>query len=787
MEEPKPHLALEAGPDRQPPPGRALSRPGYIDLAPESRPEEDLAGTGIRDYVYALLRRKWMVLSLALAGLVVGVAAIVPKPLPYLARVSVEVQGVNENFMKMNEVDPQAASGMYGASGLNIMTQVRILNSSTLRRRALDKLERETIPSLPPQGGGTAAFVNRLRGSLGLNTSEPTRALREALGSASASLSAKAVPDTRVVEITCQSTHPDVGAEFLNTLVNEYIDQSIEVRAKAAQRTSQWLANQLEEQKARLEQAEERLRQFVSQSGVAGLTQEDSRNTLAQSKLQSLQAELSLIQSDRIAKQSRFETASAKGVESMQELITPQLRGQLDSIADLQRRRAELLESLTPAHYRVKRLQAQIDEMESAARKERAKVLQGLKNEYETALRRERLLSAAYGGQSGTLLAQADKATKYSLLRRDVDTSRQLYNVMVQQVNQAGVAAAVPTSNMRVIDAASPPAEPSFEYVYMGGGLGLVTGLLFGCVLAIVLQQLDRRLRLPGQAFRSLQLPELGVIPSETIGRPLPVRSRVARYARPIFGGAGAVGDTGNGDTHRVELMTFRHKPSAIAESFRATLMSILFSVEGQKNAVWSVTSPNPREGKSTVASNLAIALAELRRRVLIVDADMRKPRQHGIFDVPNTWGLSDVLQENLPIDGYPADSLFRTTEIPNLFVLPSGPAVEVINTLLCSDRLARLIERLRRDFDTVIIDTPPMMMLPDARIIGQSVDAVILVFRAGLTSTDDARSCSVRLIDDGARILGTVLNDWRPSSSGGSYRKYYSHYRAYYSSPEQS
>ena len=785
MDDPKPLNPQVLAITRHESPGtRPPAHPGYVEIPYDS--EGDLSSSSIRDYLHTIFRRRWLILAAGAGGLLLGLSIMVSQPLKYAATTSVEVQGFNESFMKMNEVDPQASAGIYAANSYNILTQVRILNSDTVRRRVLEKLERESIPSLPPPGTGLAAVWNRLRSTLGLNPTEPTKALREALQSASGSAAAKAVQETRVIEIRCESPHPEVAAEFLNTLVNEFVDQSLESRAKASQRTSQWLANQLEEQKAKLEQAEAKLREFVAGSGVMGLTQEEHKSTLAESKVQQLQQELAALQADRVARQSRFEMASSRGVEALPELLQgSSLPAQQSTLADLRRQRAELLATLTPAHYKVKKIQAQINEVESAIQKERGQILQRVRNEYESALQREKLLTGAYTGQAGAVLSQADKGMQYSMLRREVDSNRSLYNAMVQQVNQAGIAAAVPTNNIRVIDLAIPAFAPSYRSIYIAGGLGWTTGLLFGCVLAIVLQQLDRRLRAPNQLGSVLNLPELGVIPSELAAKKgSPMRLRIGRHGVRLARGAVAPDGNGHhqlwdGQPYRIELITHQQKPSPVAESFRATLTSILFSIEGQQHCVWGVTSPNPKEGKSTVVSNLAIALAELRRRVLLIDADLRKPRLHDVFSITNTWGLTDILQESTPIDQYPLDSLARPTEIPNLFLLPSGPAVPVINSLLYSERVKILIARLRGEFDTVLIDTPPMMVLPDARILGQLTDAVILVLRSGVTSLDDARVAGRRLIEDGTKILGTVLNDWKPPSMSGHYYNYYSSYHS--------
>lgn len=764
-----------------------MRRAPYVEVKAERSDDADLRWGTLDDYLNSLMRRKWLIVSCMIAGALIGLAVMIRQPLLYRSQTSLEIQGFNESFMRMNEVDPQASAGIYSANAVNILTQVRILNSDTLRRSVIEKLERETIPSLPPMGTGTALLFNRLRRALGFSPDQPSAALRSALEEASQSVRAVAAEGTRVVEISCESSHPEIAAEYVNALVNEFIEQGLSSRTKNYQRTSQWLTQQLDEQKLKLEEAENRLKEFVSGSGVLGLTQDDARSTLAESKLAQLQSELAAIQADRIVKQSRYETARSRGVEALPEFMQASSLPSLSaSLAGLRQQAAQLLSTLTPAHYKVKRVQAQIAEVESAIAREKKNLLARIRNEYETALQREKMLAAAYSSQSHSVIAQGDKATQHSLLRREVDTNRQLYNAMLQQVNQAGIASAIPTNNIRVIDIAVPSGKPSYRQLYIACGLGTLTGLLFGGVVAVLWQQLDRRVNLPGQLSGILNVPELGVIPSgnafdDVEDTPLRVAGvdlgRLRRKSRT--NGTRAAMKDGHED-FRIELVTHQQKPSMLAESFRATLVSILFSPESSKRRVLAVTSPNPREGKSTMASNLAIALAEVHRRVILIDGDLHKPSLHAVFNLANTWGLSDILTETIAIDQYPADSLARPTEVPGVYVLTSGPAVIAASSILYSERMSRLIERLRGEFDYVLIDTPPMMVLPDARILGQLSEGVILVFRAGTTSSEDVRTVGKRLAEDGTTILGTVLNDWKPRASGrGSY--YYRHYNNYY------
>ena len=212
-------------------------------------------------------------------------------------------------------------------------------------------------------------------------------------------------------------------------------------------------------------------------------------------------------------------------------------------------------------------------------------------------------------------------------------------------------------------------------------------------------------------------------------------------------------------------------------------MTSILFSGEnGDRPRVLVVTSPSPQEGKTTVISNLGIALAEINHRVLLTDADMRLPRLHTIFDLPNTFGLSDVLHERTPIGTYLDESLVRKASIPDLYVLTAGPARTNLSRLLYSTRMQELINRFRQTFDTILIDSAPVLSVPDARILARAVDAIILVVRAHQTEHGAALAAAKCFEEDGRQILGTILNDWDPKSSAygsyDSYGAYYSRYR---------
>ncbi len=732
------------------------------------------------DYLQALRQRKGLLAGLAAAGLVIGLAVVLPKPLTYPAEATLEIQGINENFMGLAQVDPQASGGIYSASQANILTQVEILNSSTLKQRAAERLERETIPTLPPAGSGVARAFNAIRGAVGLGPSSPVEAMREAIQTAVGSARAQAVEGTRVVRVSCQSTIPEVGSEFVNVLVAEYQEQGLETRARSSKTTNQWLESQMKEQKQKLEEAETRLKEFVTRVGLDAVSTDQAQQglTLADAKMLALQRELAQIQTDRIVRQSRYETALKSGPENLPEGIASsallQLRGQL---LDLEKQYADLTTTFTETHPRVLRLKAQMAELRKAIAQEREAVVERLRTDLEAAQRREQLLRGSFAAQTGQVRSQADQTLQYNLLKREVESNRQIYNNLLQQVNQAGIATAVPTQNVRVIDAAAPSGRAILRNVYLGGGLGLVTGLLLGGVLAVLLFHGEMKFQKPGEPVAVLQLPELGVIPSGDLFQP-------KRGWVKLRGGGAAEGkgllDAGNGNgSIPVEVIRHGDRPTLLQESFRAVLTSLLFTADGEKCRLVTVTSPNPQDGKSTVAANLAMALAEMGRQVLLVDADLRKPKQHVLFGLENTWGLADLLEDETAVSAYPREAFFRATEIRNLYVLPSGPPMKNVGAAVHSDRFAALLERFRAEFDYVFVDTPPVLLVSDARVTGQRSDGVILVLRAGETKQADALQVVRRLKEDGTRILGTVLNQWTPSGAGRSYyKKYYDYYR---------
>ena len=420
--------------------------------------------------------------------------------------------------------------------------------------------------------------------------------------------------------------------------------------------------------------------------------------------------------------------------------------------------------------------------MQSALQHERDLILKRIQNDYEEAARREKLLAAEYDVQTRLLSGENERSIQYNILKREVESNRQIYDAMLSKVKESSVAAAMRASNVRVVDPAEVPDRPYKPQLSKNVALGLFLGLLGGLVFIVRRERGDSTIQQPVDSSFYLNLPELGVIPAD-LGRQQGFyyrRRGQKEKSEEMQSGVSSLKllhKVSNGSPHgavlpeRPELITWQHKPSFAAESFRAVLTSILFSgANGHRPRVFVFTSASPGEGKTTVVSNLAIALAEIGQRVLVVDADLRKPRMHDIFSVPNDRGLRDLLVQRLD-SGEGPSAFIRETSIPDLSVLPSGPPISSAANLLYSAHLMELIKQFRAEFDAVLIDTPPMLHMPDARVVARLADAVIIVIRACKTTRNAALAARQRFADDNTPVLGTILNGWNPkTSSDGAY-----------------
>ena len=740
----------------------------YVD-SPSTEVNAAAGYDSLPHYWNILFRHRKTLLSFALAGLLGAIVISLMQTRIYRVRTSLEIQGTN--FVEMK--GPSDSAGNYGTPELYVETQVKLLQSESLLEHVIDKLKlhRERPTS------GWRGLVSRVQRIFEWTNSSHLPEKEELIRQAERNLTVRASGSSRLLEVLYESPDPQRAADFANTLVSEFIELSQEERWKSAQGTAEWLTNHLDKMKAQLEASEAQLQDYARTSGLSITSEKENP---AENRFKELQDELSKAQADRITKQAKFEEAHRKPADSLPEMLEdPTMREYRQKLTELQRQYAELSATLTPEHYKVQRVQAQINDLKFEMHNERSNVLQRIGNEYAAAFRRETLLSKAQAEQEKIVADQSSKAIHYDTLKRDVDSNRRLYEVMLQRVKEASLATAMRDSNVLVVDRAKPPLLPYRPSLPMNSAIGVFSGMLLGFGFVLLRERIDHRISAPGDAQVYLDLPELGVLPLDetAVSWQIPHRLHPHHSASSLPHDSALRSSLGDCP----ELATWKRKPSLLAECTRTTLTSILLpSQNGEGPRVIVLTSPSPGDGKTTVACNLSIAVAEIGRKVLLIEGDLRRPRLHKVFGVGNNWGLSDVLWTDTPLEAVPMSHLVRETEVSGLCLLPGGSCGVTPSNLFYSPRMSNLLKHLRTEFDMIMIDAPPMIHLADARVLGRLADGVILVVRAGQTTTESALFASQRFAEDGTRVLGTVLNSWDPKSGRqygyGSYRDYQTH-----------
>ena len=725
-----------------------------LDLAPVApaavpRPEysaEPQTGS-LLDYWHAIFRRKLTLAVLATVGLGIGVGVTLMQTPMYRAGTSIEIQDTKEDNLAAKILNPQPDSTPTDPL-TDIQTQIKILQSQSLIDRALTKAHVSSLADLNRRPVEKSAWPKIFP----LSATGGTRdGLMEMVAK---NLKVTAVNQTRIVEVTYEATDPVFAARFANLLTSEFMEQSLQARGQMNHKTSDWLVNQLDDIRSTLQHSEDALQAYARKEG---LIYTGDKQNVSEEKLREMQTELLKVQEDRVEKQARFEIARRATPESVPEALNDSnVRAMESNLTDLRKQEAEMRITFKPDYSKAKRLHAEIESVESAIESKRTVIVSRLDNELQESQRREQLLGAAYAKQTRLVTDDSEKSIQYDMLKHEVDTNRQIYQTMLQRVKETSIASALKAANVRVIDPAKAPLHPYKPNLPVNAAAGLLCGLMLGVTGIILRSKADGTVREPGDAGMLLGIPELGVIPSAD------PRTRISRalaaFARQT-----------ERENQSLQTIPARNMSSMVADSFRAVLASILFAGARQRTRVLVVTSASPAEGKTTTASHLAVTVANMGRRVLLIDGDIRSPRIHRIFGLENSTGLTTTLKQ-VAVNDMLTDTFIQETGVPNLHVLTSGPALQAGADLLFSASMPTLINRYKDEYDMVFIDTPPMLVMPDARVLGSIADGVVLVASAGQTSRSAIQAAYGRFVEDRTPVLGVVLNKWNAKMSAHTY-----------------
>ncbi len=745
---------------------RPAAAPPAIQLQPARSgpsgelPEERGVASWI-EYLRMCRRNAGTLVTAAILGALCGLLFVLPRTPVYQARTTIEVEQANDSTLGLRDASQQISSGI-DAEINDLQTQIKIMTSDTLVRAVIARMEKTHAG---------AAHEDKSAGSLWRRIFHMQQAgtpstWQDAARAAANSLNVREIGTTRLIEIMADSTDPQVAAAFVNTMADEYMNQKIEARWSSSQRTTERLTRALDDMRIKLERAEDALQSYARESGLMFTS---DKSSVSDERLSQLQESLSAAQADRVTKQSRDEMLGAATPADLPSVISDaSLAGMRDRLLELKRQQAELSATFTPEYSKVKKLALQISMLEAELQKQYTAYKTHARSELDEARGHERLLANAYAAQAHVVTQESEKKIHYDILKREVDSTRSLYDTMLARVKEAGIASAVRASNVRVVDEARPPSVPYKPRIPQSVLIGLLSGFCVGAVFVISRERADRSIQAPGDINVYLGVPELGVIPAAATEPKDLIESgkqpKAVLTLLPATEPAPALPE-------RVELVTWQHKPSMLAEAFRGALTSLLFlGQNGSRPRVLVMTSANPGEGKTTITTNLAIALSEIGQKVLLIDGDLRRPRLHDVFQVDQQPGLSEIMLGSEPLTPAAAAAMVKPVLMNRVFLLPSGASTSAATNLLYSPRMKELLQWARKEFDMVLIDTPPMLQIPDARVFGRAADAIILVVRAGRTTRDAALAVRQRLAEDGTRVAGSILNDWNPKKARAGY-----------------
>jgi capsular exopolysaccharide synthesis family protein len=716
------------------------SRPDSASLTAQagSAGAADLLGPTTRnhvwDYVRTLVKHRWWALSGFLALFVPVVAVSLATTPVYSATTRLLVSEDQPPVVGLSEGDGTAGAP---AAPLDPRTQLEVVRSRGVVREAVESLRLWEAAEFSDAADGATTDAERAQ-----------RLVEPFLGQ----LSVEMVPDSRLIAINFESTDPGLAARAANALATRYIERDRESRFTAATDAASWLTRRLAEQRQQVAASETALQSYREKRDALSL--QDRQNIVVQ-KLGDLNAAVTKAKTDRIIKETQYRQlqtlrGNTTALET-QPLVASNtfVQSLKNQAADLARRQAELTDRFGPKHPEMVEVATAMQAVQTKLRGEIEKVVDGVRSEYAAALAQERDLTAALESQKAEALALDRKGVEYAALEREAASSRQVFDALLQQTKEAALSSDLQRSSVRVVDAAEPPSVPIRPQQSRAFVAALALGLLGALGSAFGREYLRTRVGSPQDVEKYLGLPLLALVPL----------------------------------VNQAELERVGNLPAAVAEAFRRLRTSVLLAGEGfGRGKVLVVTSSAPREGKTIVAAHLAATLAAADQQVLLIDADLRRPRLHMLFGREREPGLTDVLQ------GKRSRTEVLTTAPPLPALIAGGTSTANASELLSLPAFRDFIESLRSDFDWIVIDSPPILAVTDGAVLAHGATHVLFVTSAEQTPLEAAEVALGDLTAAGANLIGAVLNRAPLAREAYYYSRYYSpEYTPYFSAQTTS
>jgi capsular exopolysaccharide synthesis family protein len=653
----------------------------------------------IVDALWALYRRKWLIAAVVAAALAGAIAYNRTAQPIYEARARLLLEP------NIPDVVPFRASSADQGRLDYYLTQLEVLKSQSIARKTLENLNLlDTDPRRQPAQVGE--LLRRL-------VVVPVRT---------------DVGESRVISVSYQSPRPDLAAAIPNGIAQTYLDQLLEERRQANRDAGEWLNQRLAELRRAVQESEGALQRYREQKDSVSLG--DEQNIVVQ-KLAQLNALVTSARTDRLEKEAVYQQ-----LQAMQESGTPLdtfsailgnsfIQGLKADLASLEAEREALSERRGELHPEMIKLNTAIATAERRLNEEMEKVVSGIQNDYRAAVAKEGSLNAALEEQKREVLSLSQKSIGYSELQRDAASTQQMFQTVLQRAKEADLQGNLQSSNAKILDLAEVPRGPVWPRTQLNLILASVGGLFLGAVLVFGMEYLNPRLVEPADVSEALGIPLLGLVP---------VVARVKK--RPA---------------------AFGSLPLPFQEAIRVIRTRIFLSPLSGAMSSMAVTSTHPGEGKTAITANLAASIAMVGRRVLLIDADLRRPQVHTVFGIARSPGLSELIAGQAK-----AGDVCVESSVKGLFVLPAGGKVVSPSDLLDRGHVRQLIQELGRSFDVILLDCPPVMAVADAAIVANVATSVLFVVGCGVTTRKAALGALDRLASVEGQVMGAVLNKAR-------------------------
>jgi polysaccharide biosynthesis transport protein len=651
---------------------------------------------------------------------------------------------------------------------LTLQTQLGVLKSDTLAWQVMKQVKlvdpKDVTPDPVPINTAGTFDLSRFTEPV------PDKEAAHALKKFKSDLTVNAVPGTRLIAVSFMHRDPQMAAKVVNQLVSDFVEYNFQVRYKATEKATDWLRHQLVDLKSQVEQSQERAVQLQRESGIFG---EDEHHNIVLTRLEQLNNEVTSAEAERVIKENVYKLSRSGNPElvagmlgSQPERNTPDAANPATLLNSLRQQESTLNAEYAqasakygPAYPRLIQTKEKLNAVRSSIAAELGKVAARAKNDYELAVSREAAASKAFADQKAVAARMNDKATNYLIAKHEAESGRVLYEHLLEKLNEAGVLAGLRSSALHILDPAEVPAVPARPNVPLYLGLGALAGVFLGLVSVFVVEAMDRTVRDVEKIEATTYVPVMGVIPDARLFSKTGVKQMLK--ASKLESPAGAA---------RPKLLESLHN-APVAEAFRAVRTSLLLSRPDAPAKVLVITSGMPQEGKTFVSLNLAAAFAQNGCKVLLVDADLRRNTLSSVLDARDGIGLSDVLRglrewnsvlpdERMSCgDPDPAAAYRQIDDVPGLTFMPAGDCPNQASELLGSQQMSALVEHWRKQFDYVLIDTPPAVPVTDAVVLSRKVDAVIVAVRFAVTRQPSILR-TIRLFRDvQAARIGVLVN----------------------------